>query len=861
VSLRLTVTIGSRLGPYEIIAPLGSGGMGEVYRARDPRLSRDVAIKVLPATASSNVVSLRRFEQEARAAAALNHPNILAIHDFGTDADIKYVVSELLLGHTLRMSLADGPLPLSTTIDYAAQIGTGLAAAHDQGIIHRDLKPENLFVTGDGRVKILDFGLAKLMDAGGDQSGAGSLATRVADTMPGVVLGTTGYMSPEQVRCQPSDQRTDIFALGIIVYEMLTGRRPFAEPSAIETMTAIATKDPPDLATLSAAIPTSLVRIVTRCLEKRPGDRFQSARDLAFALESLTVGPAIASARAFPRRAIPRRAIVRAVAVAASLAIAFGIGAFAASRAARAPGPTFRRLTFQRGVVRSARFASDGRTIVYSAAWNGNSSRLFMTRTDTRESTPLDLPAGDLVATTSTGEVLLLVGRGATPSTGFAGSGTLARASLMGGAARELVEHVEDADVSADGSTFAIVRASNERQRLEFPIGTVLYETTGYISSPRLSPRGDRIAFLDHPVAGDDRGVVATVDRAGHRKVLTREWIGEQGLAWTPDGREVWFDAGPGEEPRAIYAVTLDGVLRLVYRAPMHLKLNDVGDNGGVLLSGEDFRTDIMGVVDGEPHERDLSWFYSETAAGLSRDGTILVFSRLSGFDYASYMRKTDGSPAVRLGDGSPHDLSDDGKWLIASSFSAPNHLSVLPTGPGDVKVLALGAVRFDASAGAHWMPGGQGIVFGGVEPDHRIRSYVVSLAGGAATAVTAEGVVGTLVSPDGHLLIVRGPAGNPSIYDLNAKRIRKLPGLLPGERVARWDGSGRAVYVLRPGGNPVQVFRLDIASGLREPALQITLGDRAGSIPNVLLTADGRTAVYDVHRRTSDLYMVTGLR
>ncbi|PYR26665.1 MAG: hypothetical protein DMF98_08295 [Acidobacteria bacterium] len=316
--MRYTVTIGSRLGPYEIIAPLGSGGMGEVYRARDPRLSRDVAIKVLPATASSNVVSLRRFEQEARAAAALNHPNILAIHDFGTDADIKYVVSELLLGHTLRVSLADGPLPLSTTIDHAVQIATGLAAAHDQGIIHRDLKPENVFVTSDGRVKILDFGLAKLTDAGEDQSGADTLATRVVDTMPGVVLGTTGYMSPEQVRCQPTDLRTDIFALGIIVYEMLTGRRPFAEPSAIETMTAIATKDPPDLATLSAAVPTSLVRIVTRCLEKRPGDRFQSARDLAFALESLAVGPAIASARAFPRRAIPRRAIVRAVGVVAS---------------------------------------------------------------------------------------------------------------------------------------------------------------------------------------------------------------------------------------------------------------------------------------------------------------------------------------------------------------------------------------------------------------------------------------------------------------------------------------------------------------------------------------------------------------
>jgi hypothetical protein len=834
--------------------------MGEVYRARDPRLSRDVAIKVLRATASASVVTLRRFEQEARAAAALDHPNILAIHDFGTNAGIQYVVSELLLGDTLRATLADGPLPLSTTLDYAVQIATGLAAAHEQGIIHRDLKPENLFVTRDGRMKILDFGLAKLMDADEDESHAEPLATRIVETMPGVVIGTTGYMSPEQVRSQPTDTRTDIFALGIVVYEMLTGRRPFAEPSAIETMNAIATKDPADLGTLSAATPASVVRIVTRCLEKRPGDRFQSARDLAFALESLAGGPATASAPVLAHPAVPRRAIVRAVVAVASLAIAVGIGAFAASRAARSPEPSFRRLTFQRGVVRAARFAHDGRTIMYSAAWNGNPSRVFMTRSDTRESSPLDLPAGDLVATTTTGEILMLVGRGATPSTGFAGSGTLARASLMGGAARELVEHVEDADVSADGLTFAIVRASGERQRLEFPIGTVLYETTGYISSPRVSPRGDRIAFLDHPVAGDDRGVVATVDRAGNRKVLTREWIGEQGLAWAPDGREVWFDAGPGEEPRAIYAVTLDGVLRLVYRAPMHLKLNDVSDKG-VLLSGEDFRTDIMGVVDGEPRERDLSWFYTETAAGLSGDGRILLFSRLSGFDYGSYMRKTDGSPAVRLGEGAPHDLSADGKWVITSSFSAPAQLSLLPTGPGEVKVVALGAVRFDASAGARWMPGGQRIVFGGVEPDHRIRAYVVPVAGGTPVAVTAEGVVGTLVSPDGRLLIARAPTGDPSIYDLNAKQLRNLPGLLPGERVARWDGSGRGVYVSRPGENPVQVFRLDIATGLREAARQITHGDPAGSITNVLLTPDARTAVYDVHRRTSDLYIVTGLR
>jgi Tol biopolymer transport system component len=408
---------------------------------------------------------------------------------------------------------------------------------------------------------------------------------------------------------------------------------------------------------------------------------------------------------------------------------------------------------------------------------------------------------------------------------------------------------------------FAIVRASGHQQRLEFPIGTVLYETSGYISSPRLSPRADRIAFLDHPVTGDDRGVVAVVDLAGHRKVLTREWIGEQGLAWSHDGSEVWFDAGPGEEPRAIYAVTLDGNLRVVYRAPMPLKLEDVSADGRVLLSGENSRQDIMGVSAGDTRERDLSWFYLQTARALSADGRTMIFSWFSGFDYASYMRKTDGAPAVRLGDGNAQDLSPDGKWVIATHFSAPNRLTLLPTGPGESRTVALGAVRFDGSATARWMPDGQQIVFGGIEPNQRMRSYVVPVADGMPTAITPEGVVATAVSPDGRLFIVRAADGHQAIFDMNVKQIRDIPGLQADERVVRWDATGRAIYVYREANVPLQLFRLDVATGVREPSLQITPGDPTGIITAVLLTPDGRSAVYNVGRKTSDLYMVTGLR
>src|SRR3989442_574027 len=376
-----------------------------------------------------------------------------------------------------RTSCSGGSLPASTTIDYANQIAGGLAAAHDQGVVHRDLKPENLFVTRDGRVKILDFGLAKLTGSAPAAAAGSIVATRIVDTMPGTVLGTVGYMSPEQVRGEPADQRTDIFSLGVVMYEMLSARRPFSEASAIETMSAIATKDPPDLSSFGASAPGALTRIVKRCLAKKPEDRFVSARDLAYALDSIVDGWTNPAVPAAPLAV--RRNAYRVVVAIAALAIAGGIGAFAAIRLATPPETSFRRLTFQRGTVRSPRFAPDGDTVVYSAAWSGNASRVFVTQADTRDSSALDLPAGDLVATTSTGEIVLLMGRGATPTTALVGSGTLARASLTGGAARALIEGVDDADTAADGSEFAIVRASGERHRLEFPVGRVLYETSG----------------------------------------------------------------------------------------------------------------------------------------------------------------------------------------------------------------------------------------------------------------------------------------------------------------------------------------------------------------------------------------------
>src|SRR6202011_1976930 len=283
----MPLSSGTRLGPYEILAPLGAGGMGEVYRARDARLGREVAIKVLPASFSADADRLRRFEQEARAAGILNHPNLTAVLDIGEHEGAPYVVQELLEGETLRQALAGGRLSARKAIDYAVQIAHGLAAAHEKGIVHRDLKPDNLFVTKDGRVKILDFGLAKLIHAE-EGSQFTDLSTATAGTEPGVVLGTLGYMSPEQVKGKSADARSDIFSFGAILYEMLSGQRAFHRDSAAETMSAILREEPPDLSVTNQGISPGLERIVRHCIEKNPEQRFHSAHDVPFALEALS---------------------------------------------------------------------------------------------------------------------------------------------------------------------------------------------------------------------------------------------------------------------------------------------------------------------------------------------------------------------------------------------------------------------------------------------------------------------------------------------------------------------------------------------------------------------------------------------
>ncbi|HEY6049866.1 MAG TPA: protein kinase, partial [Thermoanaerobaculia bacterium] len=578
------LTTGSRLGPYEILAPLGAGGMGEVYRARDERLRRDVAIKVLSADVSDDPDRRKRFEQEARAASSLNHHNLVTIHDIGEKDGAVYIAMELVEGRTLRDIQSEGPMATKRLIDVAFQMADGLAKAHSAGIVHRDLKPENVMLTKDGVIKILDFGLAKLLPREGELSQ--DSATAIQETRPGTVLGTIGYMSPEQASGKPADFRSDQFSLGSILYELATGKRAFQRATTAETLTAIIREEAEPVGKLNSAVPAPFRWLIERCLSKDPEGRYAATRDLASDLRSIrdhlseasvpggVSGPVPASPAALPRRG---RALGRVIALLAILA-AFGLGMLAQKRFNRSTPPSYQQITFGSGTIRSARFAPDGQTIVYSVSWDGTPLKLFLKHPSSPDSLPLALPSANLLGISPTGEMAIALDcRSNHPGVC---AGTLARAALTGGSPRGVAEGIQETDWAADGEKFLVVRDVDGKGRIEYPLGKVLYQTSGHISYARLSPRGDRIAFLDHPFPLDDAGTVAVIDLEGKKTTLTGKWASEHGLAWEPSGREVWFTATEAGANRSLYAVTLDGKLRVVARVPGGLKLHDIAKNG-----------------------------------------------------------------------------------------------------------------------------------------------------------------------------------------------------------------------------------------------------------------------------------------
>lgn len=855
----MPLSSGSKLGPYEIVAPVGAGGMGEVYRARDSALGRDVAVKVLPPAFSKDHDRLRRFKQEAQAAAALNHPNILTIFHVGEYNGAPYIVSELLEGESLRLRIQAGPLPLRKTIDYGVQVARGLAAAHDKGIVHRDLKPENIFLTRDGRAKILDFGLAKLTrpEEGGSSSDAPTLA---GQSEPGFVLGTVGYMSPEQVRGQVAGPASDLFSFGAILYEMLTSRRAFRGETAADTMSAILKEDPPELTDANRQLPPALERIVRHCLEKNPEERFQSARDVAFDLEALSSasGSAPVSARSnFVRK--PK--LFTAVAVGVALLSLAAAGALLAVRKSRAPLPNYRRLTFRQGTVQSARFTADGQSIVYSAALEGGTPEVFTTRPPSPESRAVGLKGSSLQAVSPTGELAVLLKAHSIALT-FR-EGILARSPLEGGAPRELMPNVESAEWAPDGTTLLVTRQAGGKDRMEFPPGKLIYENGGAIGHPRFSPRGDRVAFFDHSGHFSDEGSVAIVDLAGHKTVLSTGWLDLTGLAWSPGAEEVWFTGTRDFGSAGLFAVTLQGVLRQVSAVPGDLLLFDISRDGRVLLGREDWLSEIYGLAPGENSERDLSWFDYSVASDLSADGRSVLFWEAGeggGIQVPTFLRGTDGSPAVRVSDGNCWSLSHDAQRVICVTLDG--QLNEVPTKAYEVKPLIHDQLTHTT---AHWFPDEKRVLFIGNETGHGQRAYIQDLPVGQPRAITPEGASSYYrLSPDGtQLAMAMGAEYRTIIYPVNGDQPKPVPGLEPGDVPVAWSPDSRFLYCYRLGDVPADVFRVEIATGARNPWKKLMPPKPIGItfVTSIFMSADLKSYVYSIDRRLDVLYLVDGLR
>jgi Tol biopolymer transport system component len=865
----MNLTSGSKLGPYEIIAPLGAGGMGEVYRARDSRLKREVAVKVLPQAFSLDADRLHRFEQEALATAALNHPNILAVFDIGTSEGSPYVVSELLEGETLRDRLRGGSIALRKTLDYALQIAHGLAAAHEKGIIHRDLKPENIFLTKDGRAKILDFGLAKLTQP--DSGDHTSMPTMTHATEAGVVLGTAGYMSPEQVRGVAVDARSDIFSFGAILYEMVSGKRAFHGDTAADTMSAILKEDPPDFAETNRNVSPALERIVQHCLEKNPEQRFHSASDIAFDLEHLSgvsSTTAKANATAAPK---PQGKLLAGLAGVAALAlIMLGVGWFLGHGKGSAPLAEYKQITFRTGAIGNARFAPDG-SVVYSASWDGGDDQLYLARIDDPGSRELGLKNAELLAISKNGELAIRLNT--VYMGGYARRGTLARVPLSGGTPREMLENVQDADWAPDGEKMAVVRyvPENSHWRLEYPVGKVLFDSINWISQPKISPDGKWIAFADHEnPGGDDEGSVAVIGADGNEadgskkeKKLSSGWESIEGIEWSPAGDEVWFASTNTGSADNLRGATLSGNVRRIANVPGGMWLQDIR-NGAVLTVTHRERIGIRGMAPGGKQEQELGWFGWSITRAISRDGHKIVFEEEGeggGPNYTVYLRDTDGSPPARIGEGNALGLSPDAKWAITKRAQG-GPLNLVPTGAGETRPLTHDNVSYGYVA---WLPDGQHLLAHGIESGHAARDYLIDLGTGDSKPITPEGIAGVNLSPDGKSTAVRTSDRKWGIWPLDGSGLRPIPGLDSTYYVAGWSPDGGSLYVAsgRSGQKLAKVFKVNPATGKMDPWKSFGEATGAGitSTGAPMFSTDGTAYAYVYVQVLSEAYVVTGLK
>ena len=874
----MALTSGTKLGPYEIVAPLGAGGMGEVYRALDTRLDRTVAIKILPSHLSDDAMRRQRFEREAKAVSSLNHPHICTLYDIGRQDGIDFIVMEYVEGVTLAARLGKGPVPTAEVLEYGIQLSSALHKAHRSGVTHRDLKPGNVMLTKSG-AKLLDFGLAKAappMSAGATLTNAAAQSDPV--TLEGAVVGTVPYMSPEQVEGKEVDARSDIFSLGAVLYEMVTGNRAFQGQSDFSVASAILVKDPEPISASQPLTPPALERTIRVCLAKDPDARWQTAGDLCKELRWIAEGgsqvgvPVVTAVR---RALRPRSEWIAWVAgIVAVLATVAAAALWFAARSGRGPEPlAFRQLNFRREAVFQAAFA-DKDTVVYSAATWDNTPQIFMVRPGYPEPQPLGTPGTQLLSVSSKGELAVLIHAHYVSYRLF--TGTLARMPLAGGAPREIEDGVRQADWSPDGSQLAIIREVGGKDRLEYPIGKVLREVSGYMSDVRFSPRGDRIAYFEHPRKWDDRGSVNIVDLAGNNFVLSEGYWSERGLAWSPDGEEILFSASLAGGSFTVYGVTLSGRKRIAYQAPGGLTIQDVSREGSWLATRLDYRYAAMVHVPGNvtaPNadrnsdrnagrnedrndDRDLSWLNTSHVRALSQDGQTLLFTETGvGTNYAVCLRKTSGSPVVRLGEGWAADLSPDGKWALAVVQSHPPQLVIYATGAGETQQLRRGEIENYVSA--QWFRDGKSVLICGNEPGKSTRFFVQEI-GGNARPVTPEGTRDGWLSTDGKLVLARGAEGKYFLYPIEGGEPRPVSGLTETDIIVQWSADGRSVLAYRRAEIPGRLERVELATGHRTLFKEFAPVDRTGllSMREIFITDDLRSYAYTAYYQVSSLFV-----
>ncbi len=882
----MALSAGSLLGPYEILSPIGAGGMGEVYRARDTRLGRDVAVKVLPPGFAADADRLRRFEREARTVGGLSHPNLVSLFDVGTHEGGPYLVMELLEGESLREKLTGKPIPVKRAVEIARGVAEGLSAAHDRGVIHRDLKPENIFLTKEGRVKVLDFGLARTTEKADktdrvEATEESSAPTASRQTDPGTVLGTLGYMSPEQVLGKPLDARSDFFSLGIVLWEMLTGKRPFKGGTAVESMHSILKDDLPDL-DAALKVPPVLERIVHTCLAKDPAARFHSAHDLAFALAHLPVpsSSAVGSRSSFPK-AGRSRAWGAAIGAVLALAAAFLVG----HRLSRPHPIRVERLTSSPRIVSSARFLPDGKSIVYTSAPDGaNASRLGELFRLTPGELPIPLGVRDcrVLDVSVSGELILLWNREVSLDGRTETKPVLARMPVAGGSAPRVVEEegiqiLDSARWTRDGRELVVLFRNHKGKPTQAFVyrGRVLYEVPyGFgLGDFALNEKGDAIIF-DESRWGPPSFVTVGLDG----RVVVRVSNGEK---WTSEwvqrfrGRFLSMSNHPSRhDPFQLGLLSPTGELEKVLgNLPVGLDLWDARPSGELLVtpSSSDTVQDVRWQEPGSERERIVDLGFPVDDLTLSASGSQMSCTRSippAGFRLS--LVAAGSSTATDLGEGDLLDQSPDGKTLLVLvTTGGPDgfhRLRLVPTGAGTPRDLP---GEWRQAWASILIPGERAILLGRLKDDPEARPYLLEAGSAAPRRLEWQAdLISGPASSDGRSAFAAAGRWTWSRVELLTGAMTPLPPSCAGMAPKGWTEDGNGVWLTRPvakeRGFPLELWRCDLKTGRAEKVRVIQGPDTPlARLGRFRITPDGRSWAYGYSYQIpsrKDLFVVSGL-